>query len=86
MPVDPASGPILILQGMLDQASTPTDTACLLEVLEGDGAEVQVCTDAAAEHMDITARQASVAVEWALALARGEALPPCAESELPACE
>ena len=86
VPLDPASGPILVIAAMLDDRATPEEVACLVESALDDGAEVQVCTDAGAEHLDITARQAAFAVEWALALAHGTPLPPCAESELPACE
>ena len=86
MSVDPASGPILYVQGMLDVANSPAGAACLVDALLEDGATVQVCTDAGAEHMDVTARQAAFMVEWAVALARGEPLPACAENELPACE
>ena len=86
VPLDPSGGPILVLAGMLDDRSTPTDVACLVESAIDDGAEVQVCTDAGAEHLDVTARQVSFAVEWARALALGTPLPPCAESDLPACE
>jgi len=85
IPLDPASGPILVIGGMLDESSTPEDIACIVEAAIADGVEVQACTDAGAEHMDITARQAAFAVQWAAALARGDALPPCAESELPPC-
>ena len=64
----------------------PPDCAALVESLEDDGAPLQVCTDAGAEHMDLPARQASFALDWATALAREEPAPPCAESDLPACE
>ncbi len=83
---DPTSGPILYVQGMLDTANSPAKAACLVESLIADGATVQVCTDAAAEHMDITSTQAAFALGGAGALARGGPLPPCAESELPPCE
>ncbi len=86
VPLDPASGPILFVAGMLDERSTPADVACIVESAVDDGAQVQACTDAGAEHMDVTTRQASFAVEWATALALGAPLPPCAESDLPACE
>ena len=86
VPLDPASGPILLVGGMLDTSSTPEELACIVDAAIEDGVEIQACTDAGAEHMDLTARQARFAVEWAVALARGSALPPCAESELPACE
>ena len=86
VPLDPANGPVLFISGMLDERSTPADVACIVESAIDDGAEVQACTDADAEHMDITARQASFALEWGLALAQGTPLPPCAESDLPTCE
>ncbi len=86
VPLDPSSGPVLVLSGMLDDRSTPEDVACIVESALDDGADVQACTDAGAEHIDITARQASFAVEWAVALAQGTPLPPCAESDLPTCE
>jgi len=83
---DPAGGEILVLAGMLDEASTPAKVACIVESLQDDGAPLQVCTDADAGHMDLPPRQASFAVDWARSLARGLPQTPCAESELPACE
>ena len=83
---DPGGAEILVLAGLLDESSTPAKVACIVESLEDDGAPLQVCTDAGAEHMDLPARQASFALDWATALAREEPAPPCAESDLPACE
>ena len=83
---DPGGAEILVLAELLDESSTPAKVACIVESLEDDGAPLQACTDAGAEHMDLPARRASFALDWATALAREEPAPPCAESDLPACE
>ncbi len=85
VPVDPSQGPILIQQGMLDDSATPERTACIVDLITGQGATVQVCTYPKADHFDIVETSVGFGVEWALALAAGVPLPPCAESELPPC-
>jgi acetyl esterase/lipase len=82
---DPAMGPILIQQGMLDDSATPDRTACLVDELLAAGATVQVCTISDADHFDIVERTVGFGVEWAVALAGGSPLPACAASELPPC-
>ena len=86
VPADPASGPILILQGMQDESSTPERTACIVDKLIDDGVTPQVCTFTDLEHMDVVENTVAMAVQWAEALATGEDLPACADSDLPACE
>jgi len=85
MDVDADGGPILLLQGGQDTTITPEDTACIADALVDGGIVPQVCTLDDAGHGDIVDRTIAFAVEWSLALHRGEALPPCAASELPPC-
>jgi hypothetical protein len=77
VPIDPAMGPILIQQGMLDDSATPERTACIVDLITSQGATVQVCTYAAADHFDIVETSVGFGVEWAVALAGGAPLPPC---------
>lgn len=83
---DPSSGPILIHAGLQDIEATPEEVSCIVDKLIEDGVTPQVCTDATADHWDIVQRSAAFAVQWALALAAGDPLPPCTASELPPCE
>ena len=85
VPMDPAGGPILVVQGLLDDVISPESTACVVEALEADGAQVQACTDASVGHEDVTPATLPFIFEWAQALIAGEPLPECSDSELPVC-
>jgi len=85
VPVDGGGGPILIIQGLEDVRATPERTACIIDKIEADGVDPQVCTIADADHFDIVARTVAFAAEWAFALAAGAPLPLCAADDLPPC-
>jgi len=85
VPVDTAGGPILLVQGMLDETILPEATACVAEKLTGETATVQACTDAAAAHVDAVPRAMPFVFDWVTAAIEGDPLPACAESDLPPC-
>ena len=86
VPIDPAMGPILIQQGMLDDSATPERTACIVEQLTAQGATVQVCTYGKADHFNVVEQSVAFGVDWAVALATGVPLPVCKANDLPACK
>ncbi len=85
VPMDPAGGPILVVQGMLDTEITPDATACVVESITADGATVQACTLDSAGHDDTLVGLAAFILQWTEAAAVGDPLPECAQAELPVC-
>ena len=85
IPMDPAGGPILVVQGLLDAEIPPEATACVVEDIAASGATHQVCTEALTGHDDTLWAAAPFIVEWTQAAIAGDPLPACAASELPVC-
>jgi hypothetical protein len=44
-----------------------------------------VCTDQAASHTDVVARNVPFALQWSESLLAGSTLPTCSAAGLPAC-
>ncbi len=83
---DPRGAPVVYIQGLADVIMPPAEeAACNLAKLEADGLSPQLCTDAAAQHTDVVARNAAYAVGWVEARLAGVDPPPCPSMGLPAC-
>jgi cephalosporin-C deacetylase-like acetyl esterase len=76
---DSSGAPILLLQGLADTVLPPvTEAACIVQKLTNEGANLQVCVDAIAQHTDVTNRNIGFAIAWAQARLDGTAPPGCA--------
>jgi dienelactone hydrolase len=83
---DPSGPPVLFVQGLDDYIMPPaSEAACNIAKLQADGVTPQVCTDAAAQHQTVVARNMDFAIPWALALLAGQPLPTCSSAGMPAC-
>jgi hypothetical protein len=84
---DPAGAPVLYVQGLSDTIMPPAqEGACNVGLLEDAGVPVQVCTDPPAQHTDVTARNAALALAWGEAKLYGGKVPPCSPAGMPACQ
>jgi Secretory lipase len=83
---DPHGAPILYVQGLSDTIMPPAqEAACNIGKLEDAGVSVQVCTDPAATHTDVVARNVAFAMSWSMAVLDKTAVPACSGAGLPAC-
>jgi alpha-beta hydrolase superfamily lysophospholipase len=82
---DATGGKVLVVQGLADVVVAPASTACVVKKLVADGQAPEVCTDSSAGHLDVTQRQASLALSWVGALLAGQAAPSCDGSGMPSC-
>jgi pimeloyl-ACP methyl ester carboxylesterase len=83
---DPSGAPILYVQGLSDTIMPPAqEAACNIGQLTGAGVSVQVCTDQAASHTDVVARNVPFALQWSEAILAGAAPPTCSAAGMPAC-
>ena len=76
---------VLVVEGLSDTTVSPANVKCVVDKLNADGVTPQVCTDGAAQHLDVTQRNAKLALDWVDALIDGTAMPTCDGSGLPAC-
>jgi pimeloyl-ACP methyl ester carboxylesterase len=83
---DRNGGHVLVVQGLSDTTVTPASTKCVVDKLTADGVTPQVCTDMNATHLDVTQRNAKLALDWIDALVDGTAPPSCDGSGLPTCQ
>jgi predicted esterase len=83
----PNEGPVLIVQGSLDQIMPPADNAsCIMNKLTSSGVNASACVFASASHTDIM-NQHATGVSWAMAMLAGSAAPACPETTtLPTCD
>jgi dienelactone hydrolase len=83
---DPAAGPVLIVQGLLDQVMpAATEAACIKDKLVSAGVDVDTCVFGAATHGTIMDNHAS-GVAWAESVLAGGPRAECDQSQsLPAC-
>jgi hypothetical protein len=83
----PDGGPVLIVQGLLDQIMPAANEAsCDADALRGAGVTVDTCLDLGADHLTIIAAQLPAALAWADAVVAGGSRPTCAATTLPACQ
>jgi predicted esterase len=86
VPPDPAGAPILYVVGLSDTIMPPAqEAACNIGQLHAAGASVQVCTDPAAQHTDVVARNVATALQWSEQVLYGGARPACSSAGMPAC-
>jgi pimeloyl-ACP methyl ester carboxylesterase len=86
LPPDPAGAPVLVVQGLADTVMPPAEeAACNVDALQAGGLTPTVCTDSAATHTDVVARNIAFGITWAQAIVAGTAAPACTASALPAC-
>jgi predicted esterase len=86
VPPDPGGAPVLYVQGLSDTVMPPNqEAACNIDSLQAAGVSVQVCTDAAAIHTDVVARNVPFALQWSESLLYGGGLPNCSAAGMPAC-
>jgi hypothetical protein len=87
VPPDPQGAPILYVQGLSDTIMPPAqEAACNIGQLQAAGVPVQVCTDPAASHTDVVARNVPFALQWSENLLSGAAPPACSGAGMPACQ
>lgn len=87
VPPDPNGAPVLYVQGLSDTIMPPAqEGACNIGLLQDAGVTLQVCTDPAASHTDVVARNVPFAIGWANAKLYGGAAPTCSSSGMPACQ
>ncbi len=86
LPPDPASGPVLLVQGLLDQIMPPAkEGSCIRDKLVAAGVGVETCVVATATHGDLMEHHAEP-LAWAESVLAGGARTPCTPSAaLPAC-
>jgi dienelactone hydrolase len=77
---------VLVVAGLSDTIATPASVKCVLDKITSDGLSPQVCTDMAATHLDVTQRNAKLALDWMDAKVDGLPPPTCDGSGLPACQ
>jgi pimeloyl-ACP methyl ester carboxylesterase len=84
---DPSGAPVLYVQGLSDTIMPPSqEGACNIGVLQDAGVPVQLCTDQAASHTDVVARNVPFAISWANAKLYGGSTPTCSSMGMPACQ
>jgi predicted esterase len=83
---DPTAGPVLIVQGGLDQIMPPAgEAACVRDKLASEGVDVSTCVFPVADHSNIMDNHAS-GVAWAESVLGGGARAECDQSNtLPTC-
>ena len=83
---DPSSGPILMVQGGLDQIMPPaSEGACVHDKLVADGVNVDTCVFPTSTHTDIMDQHAS-GIAWAESVLAGGPRAECDQSnQLPTC-
>jgi pimeloyl-ACP methyl ester carboxylesterase len=83
---DPAGAPVLYVAGLSDTIMPPAqEAACNIGQLQQAGVSVQVCTDQAAQHTDVVARNVPFALTWSERVLYGGAMPSCSSAGMPAC-
>ena len=83
---DPQGAPVLYVQGMLDTVMPAgEEAACNVPRLQQAGVDLQVCTDAGANHANVIDRNGDFALRWAEAKLSGTQAPTCAASPLAPC-
>jgi pimeloyl-ACP methyl ester carboxylesterase len=83
---DPQGAPVLYVQGLSDTIMPPAqEAACNIGQLTAAGVPVQVCTDQAASHTDVVARNVPFALQWSESLLAGATPPTCSAAGMPAC-
>ncbi len=83
---DKLGAKVLVVQGLADTIASPANVKCEIDKIVADGVTPQVCVDMAAQHLDVTQRNAAFVLKWIDALVDGAALPTCDGSGLPACQ
>jgi pimeloyl-ACP methyl ester carboxylesterase len=83
---DPHAGPIMLVQGGLDQIMPPaSEAACVVDKLATDGVDVDSCVYATATHTDIMNNH-PFGVAWAESILDGGPRAQCGQgTSLPAC-
>jgi len=83
---DPTAGPVLIVQGLLDQIMPPAnEAACVKDKLAGAGVDVDTCVISDASHTTIMDHHAE-GVAWAESVLAGGIRTECDQAnQLPAC-
>jgi len=86
VPPDPAGAPVLYVQGLSDTIMPPAqEAACNIGQLTQAGVSVQVCTDQAASHTDVVARNVPFALQWSESILAGKTPATCSAAGMPAC-
>jgi hypothetical protein len=62
------------------------EAACNIGQLTDAGVSVQVCTDQAASHTDVVARNVPFALQWSESVLYGGTRPACSAAGMPACQ
>ena len=75
--------PVLVTYGGKDDAITPDRFQCVLDRLEGDGANLEYCYDPEGMHGELPAQLGGYAINWLAHKTLGEALEaPCPSTEI----
>jgi predicted esterase len=84
---DPHAGPVLIVQGLLDQIMPAAgEAACVYDKLAGAGVDVKSCVFGGSDHSNIMDQHAT-GETWAESVLAGGALAACPETTaLPSCQ
>jgi predicted esterase len=84
---DPADGPVLIVQGLLDQIMPPAkEASCVYDKLRTAGVDVSACAFSSSDHTNIMDQHAT-GVTWAESVLAGGSRSQCPSSAaLPACQ
>jgi cephalosporin-C deacetylase-like acetyl esterase len=84
--IDPAGGPVLLAQGLLDQIMPPaTEAACVRDKLAAASVEVAPCVFSSADHTNIMSHHGS-GVAWVESVVDGGARAACGDNvPLPSC-
>jgi hypothetical protein len=83
---DPHGAPVLYVQGLSDTVMPPAqEAACNIGILQDAGVSVEVCTDQAAQHTNVVARNVAFALEWSERVLYGGAPPTCSAAGMPVC-
>jgi hypothetical protein len=87
LPPDPADGPVLIVQGLLDQIMAPAhEAACIAQELMNDGVDTSTCVLPTASHTDIMNNE-SLGQAWVESILDGGQRADCSTgASLPACQ
>jgi len=74
------------VQGLSDTIMPPAqEAACNIGQLTAAGVPVQVCTDQAASHTNVVARNVPFALQWSESILSGATPPTCSGAGMPAC-
>jgi hypothetical protein len=83
---DPNGPPVLYVTALSDIIMPPNEeAACNVDLLDGAGVKVQVCTDGPAQHTNVVPRNVGFALQWSEAILSGTAAPSCSSQGMPAC-